>query len=252
VLRVEDVSVAFGGVRAVRGASFAADAGRVTGLIGPNGAGKTTLFDVVTGLQKPTAGKVWLDGRDITRLGPRQRARLGIARTFQRLEVFGSLTVRENVMVALEARGRWLSGGPRHERVDALLARVGLSTEANTLGDDLSTGMARRLEVARALATEPRVLLLDETSSGLDRRESTGLGHLMTDLADEGIAVLLVEHDMDLVMWVCEQIYVLDFGEIIATGTPDAISENPTVRAAYLGAQAGGVAQHLPTERTVT
>jgi branched-chain amino acid transport system ATP-binding protein len=245
VLLTEDISVHFGGVRAIGGAGFEARAGQVTGLIGPNGAGKTTMFNVITGLQKPNSGRVLLDGTDITRMRPRDRARKGIGRTFQRLEVFGSLSVRDNVMVALEARRGTVSRRDRAESADQLLTRVGLTASANTMAEVLPTGMARLLELARALAAQPKVLLLDEASSGLDNRESNDLGELMVELAAEGIAVLLVEHDMDLVMRVCEQIHVLDFGQMIASGTPEEIQRNPKVQAAYLGTDDIGTAEEI-------
>lgn len=237
MLLTEEISVHFGGVQAISFAGFEACAGQVTGLIGPNGAGKTTMFNVITGLQRPNTGRVILEGADVTRMRPRDRARKGIGRTFQRLEVFGSLTVKDNVMVALEARRSLLNRRDRPQRADELLSRVGLTGSADTLAEVLPTGTARLLELARALATEPKVLLLDEASSGLDSQESTHFGELLVELASEGIAVLLVEHDMDLVMRVCERVYVLDFGKMIASGTPAEIQGNPKVQAAYLGTQ---------------
>jgi branched-chain amino acid transport system ATP-binding protein len=237
VLVTEAVSVNFGGIRAIGGVGFEVETGFVTGLIGPNGAGKTTMFNVITGLQKPNTGKVSLDGQDVTRAGPKKRARLGMGRTFQRLEVFGSLSARDNVLVALESRRGLSTRANRGDLADELLARVGLSAEAEVHADVLSTGTARLLEMARALACKPKVLLLDEASSGLDAQESLRLGELMVGLAKEGMAVLLVEHDMDLVMRVCEQIYVLDFGQLIARGTPSEIRKDPNVQAAYLGTE---------------
>jgi branched-chain amino acid transport system ATP-binding protein len=236
VLCVEEVSVRFGGVQALQGVSFEVTAGAVTGLIGPNGAGKTTMFNVVTGLQRPDAGRVRLGERDITRLRPQARAHLGLARTFQRLELFGTLTARENVLVAAEVA----AGLTRHGRSPAdltgeLLERVGITDVAAVPCDVLPTGTARLVEMARALATGPRVLLLDEPSSGLSSGESAALGRLLLRLADEGIAVLLVEHDMDLVMAVCSMLHVLDFGELIATGTPTQVRDDRRVQEAYLG-----------------
>ena len=235
-LEVTGVTVRFGGLTAVDGASFSVDAGQVTGLIGPNGAGKTTLFNVVTGLQPPTTGKVVFDGRDITMARPYRRARAGIARTFQRLEVFGTLTARENVLVALEMRRRWATDRYDAGRVaDELLDRVGIASVAGHRVESLPTGTARLVEVARALATEPKVLLLDEPSSGLDETETDALGVLLAQLTAEGLGVLLVEHDMPLVMTTCAFINVLDFGRVIAQGTPNEIQENPLVQRAYLG-----------------
>jgi branched-chain amino acid transport system ATP-binding protein len=235
VLRTSEISVQFGGVQALDRVGFAADAGMVTGLIGPNGAGKTTMFNVITGLQRPNSGRVWLDEVDVTGSRARARARMGIGRTFQRLEVFGSLSARDNVMVALETRRGLVPRSRRRDQAEELLARVGLSDQATKMAGLLSTGSARLLELARALATKPKVLLLDEVSSGLDSHESVRVGDLMMELAREEMAVLLVEHDMDMVMRVCQQIYVLDFGTLIAAGTPEEIQNNVEVRAAYLG-----------------
>jgi branched-chain amino acid transport system ATP-binding protein len=232
------VEVRFGGVVALRGVDLTVDSGRVTGLIGPNGAGKTTLFNVITGLQKPQSGRVLLDDEDIVAMAPHRRARLGIARTFQRLEIFGSLTVRENILVAAEIRRRWSRDGSNPRRVaESVIDRVGLRTVARERCDTLPTGMARLVEVGRSLATQPHVLLLDEPSSGLDEQETDDLGDLLLDLAGEGIGVLLVEHDVEMVMSVCRSIHVLDFGRILAVGSPSEIQANPEVRAAYLGTE---------------
>jgi branched-chain amino acid transport system ATP-binding protein len=236
MLQVDDVSVNFGGVRALDQLSLNAEPGMVTGLIGPNGAGKTTLFNVITGLQRPDRGRVRLDSTDVTGLGPKQRARQGLGRTFQRLEIFGSLTVRDNVLVALENRD--LRGRLAVARSGELLARVGLAEVADTPADILPTGMARLLELARALACGPRVLLLDEPSSGLNGEESVKLADLIRQLADGGVAVLLVEHDMELVMSICTRIHVLNFGRVIAVGSPAEIRSDPAVQAAYLGVAA--------------
>jgi branched-chain amino acid transport system ATP-binding protein len=241
MLRVEDISVRFGGLMALDGVGFDAGAGVVTGLIGPNGAGKTTLFNVVTGLQRPNRGRVFLGDLDVTGLGPKRRARQGIGRTFQRLETFGSLSARDNVLVALEAHGE--RGRRARDRAHALLERVGLGHAADTQADVLPTGAARLLELARALARDPSVVLLDETSAGLDANETTALGDLLQELSREGRAVLLVEHDMKLVMRVCSYIYVLDFGRVIAEGQPVDVQSNPTVQSAYLGTSASEAAE---------
>jgi branched-chain amino acid transport system ATP-binding protein len=239
-LQVMGVEVCFGGITALGGVDLTVEAGAVTGLIGPNGAGKTTVFNVVTGLQRPQEGRVLLEGRDISDLRPHRRGRLGIARTFQRLEVFGSLTVRENILVAAEIRRRWAHDATKPRRAaDEIIERVGLGPVARARCDTLPTGLARLVEVGRALATVPTVLLLDEPSSGLDEAETDELGALLTRLASGGMAVLLVEHDVELVMSVCQQIHVLDFGRVIAVGTPPQISANRAVRDAYLGADDG-------------
>jgi len=236
LLVIEEVSVQFGGLLAVDNASISVPPGCVTGLIGPNGAGKTTLFNVITGLQAPSGGRILLDDQDITRRRPYRRARLGIARTFQRLEAFGSLTARENVLVALEMRRRWAT--TRYDcgkSADELLEQVGITRVANQRVESLPTGSARLVELARALATKPKVLLLDEPSSGLDEQETDALGVLLHELTSDGLAVLLVEHDMPLVMEACTHISVLDFGRIIAQGTPTEIQADPSVQRAYLG-----------------
>jgi branched-chain amino acid transport system ATP-binding protein len=237
-LRVEDVHVRFGGVHAVQGVHLDVDPGTVTGLIGPNGAGKTTTFNVITGLQPPTEGRIFMGDRDVTGLKAHGRARLGLARTFQRLEAFGSLTARENVLVAAEIRRSWARDDTDPVTItEEIVERVGLREVAHERVDALPTGTARLVELGRALATRPTVLLLDEPGSGLDHHESNALGDLLIDLAADGLGVLLVEHDVELVMRVCSRIHVLDFGRIIAVGTPSEIQADPTVQAAYLGTE---------------
>ncbi|KRA38062.1 MULTISPECIES: ABC transporter ATP-binding protein [unclassified Nocardioides] len=239
LLEVDDVIVRFGGVTAVNHASFTAEPGRITGLIGPNGAGKTTCFNVITGLQKPTSGRVRYRDRDVTGWPVHKRAGHGIGRTFQRLEAFGSLTVRDNVRVARDIHGgplAWVRASGRSSlEIDVLLDRVGIAEYADERADSIPTGTARLLELARALACDPRLLLLDEPSSGLDETETDAFGALLRDLASEGVAILMVEHDMDLVMSVCEEIHVLDFGQIISSGTPAEIRDDSAVQRAYLG-----------------
>lgn len=238
ILSTQDVVVRFGVLQAVSQASIEVIEGRVTGLIGPNGAGKTTLFNVITGLQEPTAGKVFFDGKDITNKTPFKRARLGIARTFQKLEVFGSLSARENILVAAEQRKSWDRSGFDPAKVcDEILAKVGLSHVSEFMVGTLPTGTARLVELARALASNPRVLLLDEPSSGLNEEETEEMASLLRKLVDEGLGVLLVEHDMSFVMGTCQFIHVLDFGTIIATGTPTEVQANAQVQAAYLGTE---------------
>jgi branched-chain amino acid transport system ATP-binding protein len=236
LLDVVDVSVNFGGLRALSDVSIEADAGQVTGLIGPNGAGKTTLFNAVCGLQALNGGRVILDDRDISALKPYQRARSGLGRTFQRLEIFGSLSVYDNVLVAADVATPWSGEEREPRRVAAeILDVVGLRERARTRADQLPTGQARLLELGRALASSPRVLLLDEPSSGLDESETDELATLLATLATRGLAVLLVEHDVELVMRVCARIHVLDFGAILAVGTPAQIRKNRAVQQAYLG-----------------
>ncbi|MFZ6002585.1 MAG: ABC transporter ATP-binding protein [Actinomycetota bacterium] len=240
LLEVRGANVRFGGHAAVRDVDLDVEAGQVTGLIGPNGAGKTTTFNVITGLQEIVSGRVILDGQDLTNTKAHARARAGIARTFQRLEVFGSLTARENVLTAAEIRKSWAHdrhGDPVAE-TEALLDRVGIRAVADERVDAMPTGLARLVELARALATQPKVLLLDEPASGLDDSESETFAELLLELAGEGIAVLLVEHDVQLVMQVCATIHVLDFGAILAVGTPTEIQRNQAVLDAYLGASA--------------
>ena len=237
LLEVVGVTVRFGGVTAVNDASFSVEEGTITGLIGPNGAGKTTLFNVISGLQSPTSGRVRFRDHDVTRSSVNHRARTGIGRTFQRLEAFGSLTVRENVLVAREIKGGvrgWFGRRP-DAIVDGLLERVGITQYAHQRADSVPTGVARLLEIARALAIEPRLLLLDEPSSGLDEAETENFGALLRELAARGTAILMVEHDMDLVMGVCDLIHVLEFGRVIATGTAEQIRSDRAVQAAYLG-----------------
>jgi branched-chain amino acid transport system ATP-binding protein len=236
LLAVQQVSVSFGGVRALTDVDLAVEAGAVTGLIGPNGAGKTTLFNVISGLQPPNSGRVLLDDEDITHLKPYQRARLGVGRTFQRLEVFGSLSVRDNIRVSAEILKNWKRDAPDPSGVaDEIIDRIGLRTVAGTRADELPTGLARLVELGRALAVQPKLLLLDEPSAGLDDAETDTLASLLRELASTGLAVLLVEHDVEFVVQVCALIHVLDFGRILAVGAPKEIQRSAAVQAAYLG-----------------
>jgi len=250
LLEVTGITVRFGGITAVNDASLSAEPGSITGLIGPNGAGKTTLFNVITGLQAPTSGRVRFKNADITGAPVDKRAKMGMGRTFQRLEAFGSLTVRENVQVARE-----IHAGPRSwfsrrsdKRVDELIDLVDLGRYAGQRADSVPTGVARLLEIARALAIEPALLLLDEPSSGLDEAETDAFGRLLQDLAGRGTAILMVEHDMDLVMGVCDFIHVLEFGRVIARGTPAEIRADRAVQAAYLGFSDEPAALSVPDE----
>ncbi len=237
LLETIEVNVRFGGHHAVRDVNLNVEAGQITGLIGPNGAGKTTTFNVITGLQEATSGKVMLNGQDISSLAPHQRARLGIGRTFQRLEVFGSMTARENILTAAEIHKSW-SHSKDDPRVatEAIIERIGIGSVADDRVDAMPTGQARLVELGRALATRPKVLLLDEPASGQDETETEAFAELLLDLAQEGMAILMVEHDVPLVMRVCEWIHVLDFGAILAEGTAAEIQQNQAVLDAYLGA----------------
>jgi branched-chain amino acid transport system ATP-binding protein len=237
-LVTENITVRFGGIQALNEVDVSVRAGSVHGLIGPNGAGKTTLFNVINGLQPPTRGRVRFDGVDVTRSSPHLRARKGMARTFQRLELFDTLTARENVQMAAETQRRRLPPGVSpHDITERLLAQVGITDIADEPTDSLPTGLARLVELARAMATSPSVLLLDEPSAGLNQDETTALGKILVGLASEGMAVLLVEHDMSLVMSICDEVTVLHYGEIITTGVPAAVQADPAVQAAYLGTE---------------
>ena len=237
VLEVAGVTVRYGGNVALRDVAMTARPGAVTGLIGPNGAGKTTLFNVICGLQRPDSGWVRIDDRDVTRLLPYKRARAGLARTFQRLELFTLLSVRSNIRIAadVDRRNRRDRSVDPDRVADEVLDRVGLSAVADARVDQLPTGQARLVEVGRALAARPRVLLLDEPASGQDEAETSAFAALLRDLAAEGLTVVLVEHDVQLVLRVCDEVNVLDFGEVLATGTPSEIQQNQSVIAAYLG-----------------
>jgi len=248
LLEVQDLSVRFGGIRAVSGVALAVRAGEILSIIGPNGAGKTTIFNVVTGLYRPTAGEVRLRGRPISLLPPHARARLGIARTFQNIRLFRDLTVGENVRVARYGRARaGLLGsllrtpGFRRERdetdgrVAALLEGVGLHDRSRELARNLPYGDQKRLELARALAVEPSVLLLDEPAAGMSTGEADALMVLIRGLRDRGLAILLVEHHIRVVMGVSDRVLVLNHGERIAEGPPAAVRRDPAVIAAYLG-----------------
>jgi branched-chain amino acid transport system ATP-binding protein len=239
-LEVGNVSVNFGGLRALTDVSLSVEEGSVTGLIGPNGAGKTTLFDVITGMRKPTKGTVTFNGRDLKGVSPYQRSRLGVGRTFQRLELFGTLTVRENVRVASSIgwRSRRRSSEQTEsveETTERLLQTMHLEQVADTRADTLPTGTGRLVELARALAVRPTALLLDEPASGQNVEETKRFASVLRSLTSEGLAVLLVEHDMDLVMSVSDVVFVLVEGSILCSGTPQDIQRDPAVAEAYLG-----------------
>jgi branched-chain amino acid transport system ATP-binding protein len=247
LLEARDATVRFGGLVAVSDVSLRLEAGEIAGLIGPNGAGKTSMLDVLSGSLVPQTGTVHLDGDDVTGWGPERRARAGVARTFQRLELFRHMTVFDNLRVGAEARfGEAdfvadLTGRTRRRRAagvaEGTLARLGLEEVSGRWAGQVPLGIGRLVELGRALCTGPRWLLLDEPASGLDEAETARLAAVLPGLRDEGLGVLLVEHDLDLVMEVCERVLVMDFGRLIAEGTPAEIAHDAAVRAAYLGSE---------------
>jgi branched-chain amino acid transport system ATP-binding protein len=240
LLEARDVTVRFGGKAALSQTSIDVERGMITGLIGPNGAGKTTLFNVVCGLLTPQGGHVVLDGSDVTRAPPHRRARLGLARTFQRLELFTSLTVRDNIRVGGDIRNHWSRRrADSTDEAERIIELTGLGPIADREVSEIPTGRARVVELARALMTRPSVLLLDEPAAGQTERETEEFGALLRRLAADGLAVCLVEHDMSLVMDVCETINVLDYGRTIAAGPPAHVRNDRAVIEAYLGTPEG-------------
>jgi len=238
----------FGGLTALQDVSFSVAAGEITGIIGPNGAGKTTLFNIVTGIYDPTSGKVLYGGTDITGFPPEKLARLGIVRTFQGIELFGEMTVLENVMVGLHTKSRSgiiasslkLPGHLREERhirerAISWLEFAGIAELAHTKAANLPFGKGRLLEIARAMAVVPHIILMDEPAAGLNSRETADLATLIMKIKDSGITVAVVEHDMELVMEICNRIIVLNLGHKLAEGTPREIQEDEKVITAYLG-----------------
>jgi branched-chain amino acid transport system ATP-binding protein len=249
-LECRDVTVRFGGVVALNSVSLSVPPASIVGLVGPNGAGKSTLFSVVSGLHRPNEGQVLFEGGDITRTAAARRARLGLARTFQHPEMFAGLTTREHIQIAhrvstsrsriwtdvATGRGFRPADRPEIEAVDALLDALHLTEIADRPVAGLPLGMTRLVEIARALATNPKVLLFDEPSSGLDVEETEQVARVLERAVERrGVSLLLVEHDVAMVLGLCRYIYVLDFGVKIGEGTPDEIRANPAVRAAYLG-----------------
>ena len=248
IMEVRNLTVKFGGLTALDDVSFDIRRGEILGLIGPNGAGKTTCFNAMTGVYKPTSGKVFLEGVSIGGRLRHKITRLGLARTFQNIRLFGEMTAIENVVVGLDARHKTSVMGallrlPRHVREEkssigramAVLEFVGIAEDAAVLSRNLSYGHQRRLEIARALATDPNVLCLDEPAAGVNPAEKEGLMDLIRAIRDDGYTILLIEHDMKLVMGVTDRIVVLEFGKKLADGLPIEIRNDPRVVAAYLG-----------------
>ena len=251
LLAVKDLSIHFGGVKAVQNVSFNIDAGIVYSVIGPNGAGKTTLFNLITGVYKPTTGEIKLDGEAIHGKSPNELAVRGVARTFQNLQICMNMSAIENVMVGAHLRldrnlvkaALRFPGLKKRDRVlrdeaAQLMDFVGLAQYVETRADAMSYGALKRLEIARALAMKPRLIFLDEPAAGLNPKETIEVDHLVRKIADSGVTVVLVEHDMKMVMNLSDRILVLDYGKKLAEGTGEEIRKNPDVIAAYLGAHA--------------
>ncbi|AFR49460.1 ABC transporter ATP-binding protein [Gordonia sp. KTR9] len=266
VLSTVDITKRFGGLVALADVSVQVAPSSIVGLVGPNGAGKSTLFNVMSGYLRPSSGSVFLDGVEQTRhSGPQHRATMGVARTFQHPELFSDLTIREHLILAKRVRsaprrlwtdllrgaGLRMSTTSDDAAVDTLLDDLSLTDDADRLAVGLPLGVARRVEVGRALITDPRVVLLDEPSSGLDESETRDLARVLRDARTRhSVALVLVEHDVDLVLGMSDEVYVLDFGKLIAHGTPAEIRRDPTVRAAYLGDATEIATPDTPTSDT--
>lgn len=249
LLEVKDLSIHFGGVRAVQNVSFSIDTGIVYAVIGPNGAGKTTLFNLITGIYTPTTGTITLDGESIGGKAPDELARRGVARTFQNLQICMNMSAIENVMVGahlrldrnlFKAALRWpalrASDRALHAEAAELMRFVGLADYINARADSMPYGALKRLEIARALAMKPRMIFLDEPAAGLNPKETIEVDALVRKVADSGVTVVLVEHDMKMVMNLSDRILVLDYGKKLTEGTGAEVRRNPDVIAAYLGA----------------
>ncbi len=248
MLELSGVSQSFGGLKALSNVTLCVPERRIVGLIGPNGAGKTTLINIISGLSHPTGGSIMFDGEPLHRTAPHHITRLGIARTYQNIRLFSEMTVLQNLIIGQHARGHAsvldaMVFAPRYRREERdlyqhaqmLLKRFGLEGVAQTAAGNLPYGDQRRLEIARALATRPKLLLLDEPTAGMNPTETRTLGEQILTLRDDGIAILVIEHDMSLIHQVCDEVYVLNFGQVISHGTPNEIKADPNVIEAYLG-----------------
>jgi branched-chain amino acid transport system ATP-binding protein len=245
LLRLQNVSKAFGGIAALDGVSLSVRPQRIVGVIGPNGAGKTTLFNVITGAYRADGGEIWFEGRSLAGWRPHRIVRAGIARTFQNIRLFATMTVWEHVLVAQPHEGkqirrllpaRWADPAAWARAEDALVF-LGLQDYRDRVARTLPYGLQRKVEIARALTARPKLLLLDEPVAGMNHGEASELRQLILDLQQRGLTILLIEHDMSFVMNLCNDLYVLDFGALIAQGGPEEIRTNPVVLDAYLGAE---------------
>ncbi len=246
ILDIKNISKSFGGIRALKDINFSVKKGEIHALIGPNGAGKTTLMNIISGVEKMDSGDILFKGMSIKALPPYKRALMGLARTFQNLEIFGNLTILENIIAGMYLKNQrgFLSSGLMIkginkdiiEKSSSIIEYINLSHRKEEIAKNLPVGEQRLLEIGRALATEPELILLDEPAAGLNTRETKNLSHLIQKIRDEkGITILIVEHDMELVMGISDMITVLNFGEVIAEGEPLMIQKNPQVISAYLG-----------------